>query len=212
MLIPEMCILKAMSLWSSREQFVCISIPNGWQELITLLSSQLTSLHHITSLHRNIIPGNKKKQRFQRHHSSWNKPSYAAVSPGSDDPKIARAPCCDWSSRCLLWHPHQSSAQMIMMKVIWLSYNKWTTIVTFKIVVMICHDFRMPLGFYGSSMWFDTLWNCQELAAGHRAIAGGMWGLTWVNMGQDITWCWSCRSLGLITMCFKYVCWNQWNL
>ena len=185
MLIPEMCILKAMSLWSSREQFVCISIPNGWQELITLLSSQLTSLHHITSLHRNIIPGNKKNKGFQRHHSSWSKPSYAAVSPGSDDPKIARAPCCDWSSRCLLRHPvtHHSSPNDSIEGHITV-IQQWTTIVTFKIMVMICHDFRMPLGFHGSSMWFDTLWNCQELAAGHRAIAGGMWGLTWVNMGH----------------------------
>ena len=63
MLIPEMCFLKAIIKWNSREQFVCVSIPNGWQELITLLSSQFTSLHHITSLHRNIIPGNKKKTK-----------------------------------------------------------------------------------------------------------------------------------------------------
>lgn len=66
----------------------------------------------------------------------------------------------------------------------WRSYNCHTTMNNNNNIQYHGHDFRMPLGFHGSSMWFDTLWNCQELAAGHCAIAGGMWGLSWVNMGH----------------------------
>ena len=144
------------------------------------------SSHHYMILHRYIATlsqATKRKQRFQRHQSSWSKPSYAAVSPGSDDPKIARALCCDWSSRCLLRHPvtHHSSLNDSIEGHITV-IQQWITII--YNMQDHGHDFRMPLGFHGSSMWFDTDWNCQELAAGHRAIAGGMWGLTWVNMGH----------------------------
>ena len=137
------------------------------------------SLHHCIATYPR---HQRRKQRFQRLQSSWSKPSYAAVSPGSDDPKIARALCWDWSSRCLLRHPvtHHSSPNDSIEGHITV-IQQWITIITFNIMVMISGCLWVFMAAPCGLIRFEIARNLLPVTV--RLLAGcGDWpGSTWVN-------------------------------